>query len=78
MTSMDKISFSSSQQPFQPSILLVQQQQQINKTRPHRPLSIIPNQQPVVKKNICSKSLIYPFMAWFLFIILTILYFIFV
>jgi len=77
MTSMDKVSFSLSQQPFQPSIPLVKQQQ-INKTSPHRPLSIIPNQHPVVKKNVCSKSLIYPFMAWFLFIILTILYFIFV
>jgi len=71
---MDKVSFSLSQQPSIP----LAQQQQINKTSPHRPLSIIPNQQPVVKKNICSKSLIYPFMAWFLFIILTILYFIFV
>jgi hypothetical protein len=74
MTSVDKVSFSSSQQP---SIAIVQQQR-INKISPHIPLSITSNQQPIVKKNICSKSLIYPFMAWFLFVILTILYFIFV
>jgi hypothetical protein len=72
MSSMDKGASLSSQQL--PSII----QQQLNKTSTRTPLSITHSQQTVVKKTICSKSLIYPFMAWFLFIILTMLYFIFV
>jgi hypothetical protein len=65
MTSMDKIS---SQQPLQ----------SINESNPRTSLAINQSQKPTMKKNICSKSLIYPLVAWSLFIILTILYFIFV
>ena len=57
-----------------PSLL----QQTINTTSPRTSTSIIHSWYSVIKKKICSKSLIYPFVAWSLFTMLTMLYFIFV
>ncbi|CAM4743327.1 unnamed protein product [Rotaria magnacalcarata] len=53
-------------------------QQQIPKANLHTSLSLSRNKHFVVKKNLSAKYLIYPIVAWFLFILLTIIYFIFV